>query len=139
MSADREFHRDGSAPAAGQVFVFGSNQDGAHLGGAARAAFEQYGADWGMAEGRTGHCYAIPTVASGLIAGALSLEAIQESVKRFLTYAVTRPHLRFFVTRVGCGIAGHRDKDIAPMFAAAPANCSLPDTWVAILVDNHKE
>lgn len=139
MNALRQFHLDGTAPSSGQVFVFGSNEDGAHLGGAARAAFEQYGAAWGAAEGRTGHSYAIPTVASGLVAGALSLGAIGEAVSRFLEYVAAHPHLRFFVTRIGCGIAGHRDVDIAPLFAPAPANCSLPDTWAAILATEHKE
>ena len=135
----RKFHLDGSTPSAGQVFVFGSNLDGAHLGGAARAAFEQHNAAWGVAEGRTGDSYAIPTVASGLVAGALSLDAISAAVARFLEYAALRPHLRFFVTRIGCGIAGHRNADIAPMFAAAPVNCSLPDTWAAVLANDPKE
>ncbi|CAB3624498.1 A1S_2505 family phage non-structural protein [Achromobacter pestifer] len=135
----RQFHSDGGQPAIGQVFVFGSNEDGAHLGGAARAAFEQYGAAWAVAEGRTGHSYAIPTVASGLVAGALPLDAIGAAVARFIEYAAAHPHLRFFVTRIGCGIAGHRNADIAPMFATAPSNCSLPDTWAAILATNPKE
>ena len=58
----RIYHPDGSAPAPDQVFVFGSNLSGIHGGGAAQAAHELYGARWGVAEGRTGRCYAIPTV-----------------------------------------------------------------------------
>lgn len=124
----RLFHPDGSAPLDGAVFVFGSNLSGYHGGGAARAAHKLYGAEWGVAEGHTGRCYAIPTVQHG-IAGPLSLAEISGGVERFIAYAEANPELSFFVTRIGCGLAGHRDADIAPMFAVAPINCSLPDTW----------
>jgi len=32
---------------------------------------------------------------------------------------IPRPDLFFYVTRIGCGIAGFRDEEIAPLFAAA--------------------
>lgn len=131
----RKFHVDGSAAPAGHIFVFGSNLRGAHLGGAAAAAHNEYGAAWGVSEGRTGHAYAIPTVAVTVVS-RLSLPAIGAAVERFIAYATAHPHLHFFITRVGCGIAGHLDADIAPMFRDAPANCSLPDTWAAILEDS---
>lgn len=124
----RTFHADGSAPAPEQTFVFGSNLSGYHGGGAARAAHKLYGAVWGVAEGPTGRCYAIPTVQHG-IAGPLTLGEIAQAVERFIAHAQREPETSFFVTRIGCGLAGHRDADIAPMFAAAPLNCSLPDTW----------
>lgn len=132
MTTPRQFHADGSAAPTGHIFVFGSNLRGAHLGGAGLAAHEQYGAGWGDSEGRTGHAYAIPTVAATVVT-RLSLPAIGAAVERFITYATTHPHLHFFVTRIGCGIAGHLDADIAPMFRNAPANCSLPDTWAELL------
>ena len=124
----RRTHADGSKPRPDQVFVFGSNLSGIHGGGAARAAHQLYGAEWGFAEGRTGRCYAIPTVQER-IAGPLALDAISTSVARFIEHAAANPETLFFVTRIGCGLAGHKDADVAPMFAAAPANCSLPDTW----------
>ena len=127
MSA-RKFHRDGSAPELTQLFVFGSNLSGIHGAGAARAAYDHYGAEWGVAEGLTGESYAIPTVAAR-IAGPISLADISDSVNRFIEFAKATPAAEFFVTRIGCGLAGHRDQDIAPMFAGAPSNCSLPDTW----------
>lgn len=127
MSA-RAFHPDGSVPPDGAVFVFGSNLSGYHGGGAARAAHKLHGAEWGVAEGPTGRSYAIPTVQHG-IAGPLSLAEIAGAVDRFLAHAAASQETQFFVTRIGCGLAGHRDKDVAPMFAAAPINCSLPDTW----------
>ena len=130
----RTYHPDGSPPAPGQIFVFGSNMSGIHGGGAARAAHRQYGAAWGVAEGRTGQCYAIPTVRAH-IAGPLSLDAIQLVVSRFLHHAATHPEDSFFVTRIGCGLAGHEDKDVAPMFDDAPLNCSLPDAWAQWALD----
>lgn len=57
-------------------------------------------------------------------------------VGHFIAYASVHPELKFFVTRVGCGLAGYRDVDIAPMFKNAPANCSLPDTWKQYLEED---
>jgi len=124
----RKFHVDGSSPEPDQVFVFGSNLSGYHGGGAARAAHRLYGAQWGVAEGMTGKSYAIPTVQER-IAGPLTVDQIGEAVGRFIEFANANASTEFFVTRIGCGLAGHRDQDIAPMFASAPNNCSLPDTW----------
>jgi hypothetical protein len=127
MSA-RTFHKDGEPPDAAQIFVFGSNLSGYHGGGAARAAFDYYGAKWGVAEALTGRSYAIPTVKEK-ISGPLPIETIALHVERFLAYAEQHADMRFFVTRIGCGLAGHKDADIAPMFKAAPMNCSLPEPW----------
>ncbi|MES1196106.1 MAG: hypothetical protein ABUL58_04090 [Steroidobacter sp.] len=102
---------------------------GAHAGGAARAAAEQFGAKLGVSEGRTGDAYAIPTV--NKVGDRLSLEKIGTAVRTFINYASEHSEQRFFVTRIGCGIAGYQDKDIAPMFREAPANCDLPVNWRA--------
>ncbi len=45
-----------------EIFVFGSNKEGMHGGGAARIAYEDFGAEWGVGIGMTGQCYAIPTM-----------------------------------------------------------------------------
>lgn len=124
----RTYHADGAAPAAHQVFVFGSNLSGFHAGGAARAAHELHGAEWGVGEGRTGNAYAIPTVGANF-GGPLTLSDIRRAVEIFLHHAAIHPEDAFLVTRVGCGIAGHKDEDIAPMFRDAPFNCSLPEPW----------
>lgn len=128
----RTYHQDGSAPARGHVFVFGSNLSGIHGAGAARAACLQYGAERGVAEGMTGQSYALPTVKKN-IAGLLTLDEIKAAVDRFISYADAHPELEFFVTRVGCGLAGHQDADIAPMFHGSPENCNMPDTWAQYL------
>ncbi len=49
----------------GEVFVFGSNAQGAHGGGAARFAYDRFGAVWGQGEGLQGQSYGIDTM-SGL-------------------------------------------------------------------------
>ena len=107
-----------------EIFVFGSNLHGFHSGGAARAAMDKFGAEWGVGVGRTGQTYAIPTMHGGV-------DVIKPYVDEFVEYAKVHPELRFLVTRVGCGIAGFRDEDIAPLFAECVAleNVFLPETF----------
>lgn len=91
------------------VFVFGSNLGGMHGGGAARTAYENFGAVWGEGVGHFGKTYAIPTMQGGV-------ETIKPYVDQFIAYAAEHPELTFYVTRIGCGIAGFRDDEIAPLF-----------------------
>lgn len=109
------------------IFVFGSNLAGRHGKGAALFAKRNYGAEYGKGVGRTGNSYAIPTKDSRLC--TLPLSTIKSYVDSFLIYAKKNSDLTFVVTRVGCGLAGYSDKDIAPMFADAPENCELPEEW----------
>lgn len=109
------------------IFVFGSNEAGRHGAGAALAARRHHGAVYGVGVGRTGDAYAIPTKDREL--RTLPIAAIARHVAQFIAYARNHPELSFQVTRIGCGLAGYRDKDIAPLFANAPANCRLPDGW----------
>lgn len=109
------------------IFVFGSNLAGRHGAGAALAAARWHGARYGQGEGRTGNAYAIPT--KGRALQVLSLVAIKAAVDRFKDYAAANPDLSFTVTRIGCGLAGHRDDDVAPFFSDAPGNCDLPYLW----------
>lgn len=120
-------HRDNTIPTGDWIFVFGSNLDGRHGAGAAKIARVNFRAEYGVAEGPTGRAYAIPTKDKKL--ATLPLEAIEQSVKTFVAHAASNPKLNFFVTRVGCGLAGYSDEDIAPFFADAPANCSMPVVW----------
>lgn len=110
--------------AANEIFVFGSNLSGWHGGGAARIAYEKFGAEWGVGVGPTGKCYAIPTMQGGV-------ETIKPYVDEFIGYAKQHPKLTFLVTRIGCGIAGFTDEQIAPLFAAARSlpNVALPEGW----------
>lgn len=125
------FHVDGSVPEqAGTVFVFGSNLAGRHGLGAALLARQRFGAKPGASEGLQGSSYAIPTKDARL--RVLTLDVIAVSVGRFVVFAEAHPELGFFVTRVGCGLAGYRDDQIAPMFEPAPANCSFAESWMRL-------
>lgn len=111
------------------VFVFGSNAEGVHGAGAAKAAI-RYGAKRGIGDGPSGRTYAIPTKRTWREPG-LSIEWIRVGVEGFLNYAICHPERVFVVTRIGCGYAGYHDRDIAPLFKDAPANCELPPAWRA--------
>ena len=107
-----------------EVFVFGSNLGGFHGGGAARVAMQRFGAVWGQGVGLQGQSYAIPTMQGGV-------ETIKPYVDEFIAFAKAHPELTFYVTRIGCGIAGFQDKEIAPLFADAISvpNIILPLQW----------
>lgn len=109
------------------IFVFGSNLAGRHGKGAALCARNKHGAEYGVGVGRTGNAYAIPTKDERI--RTLPLESIAVYVKQFLDYAKAHPELEFQVTKIGCGLAGYQERDIAPMFKDAPLNCQLPDGW----------
>lgn len=107
-----------------QIFVFGSNLAGMHGGGAARIALERFGAKMGQGVGLQGQSYAIPTMQGGV-------ETIKPYVDEFIQFAQQHPDLTFLVTRIGCGIAGFTDEEIAPLFEDAHlvANIVLPKGW----------
>lgn len=113
------------------IFVFGSNTAGRHGAGAARHAAEFYGAKEKVGEGLTGECYALPTKDNKI--KTLSLDKIKDSVNRFLDVARENPDKQFMVTRVGCGLAGYKNQQIAELFKDAPENCILPGVWQDIL------
>ena len=92
-----------------EIFVFGSNLQGMHGGGAARLAYEKFGAIWEQGVGLQGQSYGIPTMYGGV-------EDIKPYVDEFIEFAKSHPELTFLVTRIGCGIAGFRDEEIAPLF-----------------------
>ncbi len=100
-----------------EVFVFGSNQSGKHGKGAAKTALG-WGAKYGQAEGIQGKTYGIPTK-NHSIQRSLSILEIKPYVDRFTAFAASHPQLRFLVTEIGCGLAGHNYKDIAPLFKEA--------------------
>ena len=114
------------------VFVFGSNLAGRHGKGAALWARQHRGAIYGQGVGPQGNAYAIPTKDRQL--RVLPLDVIRSHVREFLDYAHRQPDLRFELTPIGCGLAGYRPDQIAPMFANAPANVILPDAFRAVLV-----
>ncbi len=110
-----------------EVFVFGSNLEGMHGGGAARIAHKSFGAVWGQGVGIQGQSYGIPTMHGGV-------ETITPYVDEFIEFAKAHPELHFYVTRIGCGIAGFKDEEIAPLFTKAIGmeNVSLPKSFVEL-------
>lgn len=110
-----------------EIFVFGSNLAGRHGAGAALFARQNHGAVYGQGNGLQGSSYAIPT--KDVYLRPLPLETIKFYVDVFIDIAKKRPELTFNVTRIGCGLAGYTDSDIAPMFKDAPINCNLPEGW----------
>ena len=108
-----------------EVFVFGSNLAGIHAGGAARVAYERFGAVMGQGVGMQGQSYAIPTMQGGV-------ETIKPYVDDFIALAREWDQTTFYVTRIGCGIAGFTDAEIAPLFAEAMDlyNVRLPESFV---------
>lgn len=121
------------------VFVFGSNTGGIHGAGAARFALEQRGARMGVGYGPVGQSFAIPTKGvhrhkrrgqtTVKVGDTLDLLMIKRYVDDFLRYATSHPDLTFQVTCIGCGLAGLRHEDVAPMFLAAPENCLFDELW----------
>ena len=112
-----------------EIFVFGSNLDGMHIGGAARIAYNKFGALWGQGVGLQGQSYGIPTMHGGI-------EKIRPYVDEFIDFAKSHLELKFMVTRIGCGIAGFKDEEIAPLFKDAfeIENIYLPKSFYDILV-----
>jgi hypothetical protein len=115
-------------PGLGRIFVFGSNLAGIHGAGAAKTAFDLYGARWGQAEGIQGNSYAIPTKDDNVVE-TLSLPVIKVYVETFRRFTIDNPLLYFFVTRLGCGLAGYTDDDMGPLFKDCPRNVELPYGW----------
>lgn len=114
-----------------EIFVFGSNLEGYHGGGAAHLAFKKFGAVWGQGVGLHGQSYAIPTMHGGV-------SAIKPYVDDFIAFAGAHTELYFYVTRIGCGIAGFKDSDIAPLFADAAnmENVALPRSFIAYYAES---
>ena len=111
-----------------EVFVFGSNLEGLHGGGAALLAYERFGAVWGQGTGLQGKSYGIPTMHGGV-------DVIAPYVDEFIAFAREHRELKFLVTEIGCGIAGFTVEEMAPLFRKAldEVNIYLPQRFIDIL------
>lgn len=112
-----------------EIFVFGSNYAGRHGKGAALTALRKFGAISGQGTGIMGQSYGIATKDRNL--KVLPLSAIDTQIYRFIKYAILHPELIFIVTPIGCGLAGYKSRDIAPLFYKynIPANVVMPDEF----------
>jgi len=116
-----------------EVFVFGSNLAGQHLGGAALLAKEKFGAELGVGEGMTGQCYALPTKDENI--ETLPIAEIHKAIEQLRETVENNKDKFFIITAVGCGLAGYEAKDIAPMFENFInfENISLPQSFVDVI------
>ncbi|MBO7083574.1 MAG: hypothetical protein J6W30_07000, partial [Bacteroidales bacterium] len=106
-----------------------SNLAGSHGGGAARLAYDRFGAIWGQGVGLQGQSYGIPTMHGGV-------DVIKPYVDEFIEFAKQHPEYKFLVTKIGCGIAGFTIKEMAPLFQQAidVENIILPKDFVEAIV-----
>lgn len=116
-----------------EVFVFGSNENGNHYGGAARVAFDKFGAKWGQAVGRSGNTYAIPTLDQDM--QKITSEKLRAYLQDFITYVKSNPELKFYMTKIGCGIAGWSIEEVSEIIREAigndyPKNLVLPMEFI---------
>ena len=94
-------------------------------------AYEKFGAIWGNGVGLQGQCYAIPTMQGGV-------ETIRPYVDEFIAFAKEHKELTFLVTPIGCGIAGFKAEDIAPLFkeAIVEENIVLPESFEEVIMQS---
>lgn len=114
-----------------KILCFGSNEAGVHGRGAAKDAYQKHGARWGKGYGHYGDSFAVPTKDRQI--KTLPLERIKMYVDGLKAYAAGNPELIFQVTRLGCGLAGYQDKDIAPLFLGSSLNCQFDSAWKSFL------
>lgn len=106
-----------------QVFVFGSNSEGNHAGGAAKTAKDKFGAIDGQSCGLQGQSYGINTMDG--------IDTIEVEIEDFIIFAKQNPNTIFLITEIGCGIAGFKIEEIAPLFFSAKEikNIHLPESF----------
>lgn len=104
-----------------EYVVVGTNYEGRHGAGAALYAMENFGLQYGCGEGLSGQTYALPTMSG--------LKDIEMAAWDFIQFAKFNPDKTFYLTRVGCGIAGNKDEEVAPLFIDAPENVIKPKGW----------
>ncbi len=110
-----------------KIFVFGSNLAGRHGAGSAKEALVNWKAEYGVGHGPTGNSYAIPTKDKYL--NVMEINEIKKYVDDFIKYAEENTDCEFHVVKIGCGLAGFTEEQMASLFSEAPENCVLPDGW----------
>lgn len=104
-----------------EIIVVGTNIKGLHGGGAARYAHDNFGLTWGIGEGLAGQSYALPTMEGWL--------GIKAAANRFINFARLDHNHVFYLTKVGCGIAGYSEAYMREFFRRAPDNVIRPRGW----------
>lgn len=128
------FHKNGTLPTDDSIFVFGSNLSGRHGAGAALVAKQKFGAVYGIGIGFIGQSYAIPTKDKNI--QTLPLETIIPFIELFKQFTHENPDKKFWVTAIGCGLAGFKNNQVAPYFIGCNSNCSFPEEWKQYIEPN---
>ena len=133
--AKYKYHKDMTLPQVHRdyVFVFGSNISGIHGAGAALVAKKVFGAEQFVGVGKTGNSYAIPTKDKRI--KVLPLNTIIKYIEQFKEFTHSQPNLKFWITRVGCGLAGYHDTQITSLFKGCNINCVFAQEWKPYLED----
>ena len=113
------------------IFVFGSNLAGRHGAGSAKHAMLHHGARYGVGIGFYGSSYAIPTKDASL--RTLPLSDIKQHIDTFVEFARKNYNMNFEIVKVGCGLAGYTDAQVAPLFRGLPNNCKVHQDWLQYL------
>lgn len=127
---ERIYHENMTLPKkeSNVIFVFGDNDKGIHGKGAARVALNKFGAIWGKSPNQlVGNSYGISTKKSPH--KYMSLEKATKNILNFVEFTKEHPELFFFITEVGCHLAGFKESEIAPLFKECGSNCSLSINW----------
>ena len=114
-----------------EIFVFGSNLAGRHGKGAALYAHNNHGAIYGQGVGLQGNSWAIPTKDENL--KVLSFDKIEKYVKQFLKFAKRNKDYIFKLSNVGCGLAGYKPEQIAPLFKNCPDNIIMSSEFKKVI------
>jgi len=103
-----------------QIFVFGSNLNGFHSGGAAKQALQEFGAVFGQGEGLQGKSYAFPTLDEDM--NKIDTIRLLQYVANLYKCARENPEKEFILTEVGTGIAGYDYEYMKSLFVQLPKN-----------------
>ena len=113
-----------------EVFIFGSNKNGNHLGGAAKQAYDNFGAKWGIGEGLIGKSYAFPTLNKEM--KKVSKSNFMLSICKLFDCCNENKDKKFLMTKIGCGIAGFGEREVQHNldYYEKPDNLIMPDDWI---------
>lgn len=116
-----------------EIFVFGSNESGIHGAGAARFAYDNFGAFYEQGFGLMGQSFGIPT--KDWFITKLDIQVVKFYVDRFIDFAKKSKQYTFYVTKIGCGLAGFTEEEIAPLFSELidDENVYLPVEFITII------
>ena len=115
-----------------EIFVFGSNKAGNHAGGAAKVAVEKFGAIIGQGEGLQGQSYAFPTLDEHM--QKVTSQELVSAFENLCECATQHKDKIFYLTKVGCGIAGFSEEEIIEAInkVELPDNVIIPEEFNVI-------